>query len=142
MLTPLRRERQVAEEQRVIDDQDLGVLHAPAGGVVEALFVRRTLAAHAVAAVAGHFVPHAGSGLDDRSLSEPSCGRFAHASMSRSCANSSSLLNRLLARSIAAPQPPQAEVVAASLDQHGGELARDHAVRAAASPSRSAALAG
>ena len=49
---------EVAEEQRVIDDEDLRVLHAAAVLVVEALVVRRAAAAHAVAAVAGHFVPH------------------------------------------------------------------------------------
>ena len=36
--------------------------------------------------------------------------------------------NRLAARAGARCQPPQAEVVAPPLDQHGGELQRDHAV--------------
>ena len=51
-------QREVAEEQRVVHDQDLRVLHPAAVLVVEAFAVRRAAAAHAVGAVAGDFVPH------------------------------------------------------------------------------------
>ena len=57
-------QRQVGEEQGVVDHQDLGVLHPPPGLVVEALGVHRALAAHAVAVVAGHFVPHGRQGAE------------------------------------------------------------------------------
>ena len=55
---PLLPQGQIAEEQRMIDDQHLGILRPPPGAVVKAILVRRAVAAHAIAVVAGHLVPH------------------------------------------------------------------------------------
>src|SRR3954468_1648166 len=49
--------RDVAEQERVVHDKNLRVLHSPPIFVVKALAVRRTAPAHAVAAVAGDLVP-------------------------------------------------------------------------------------
>ena len=51
-------ERDIAEQQRMIDDQDLSILRAAAILIVKALVVRRAATAQAVAAVAGEFFPN------------------------------------------------------------------------------------
>ena len=56
-LAPVPREGQVAHEQGVVDDQDVGGPHPPPGLVVEAVAVPRALLAQAVAVLAGHGVP-------------------------------------------------------------------------------------
>src|SRR5437763_1204909 len=53
-----------AEEQGLIDDQDVGPVNLPTSLVVEALVVVRALAAEAVAAVALHQVPDGGQRLE------------------------------------------------------------------------------
>ena len=70
-------QRDVAEQQRVIHDEDLRVLHAAAVLVVEALVVRRAAAAHAVAAVAGDFVPHLAERLERQIAERAVGGRLA-----------------------------------------------------------------
>ena len=72
MLTPSAPQGQVGEEQGVVDDQDLGVAASAAGPGSRSSRVRRALAAHAVAVVAGHFVPDGRQGRKSRSASEPS----------------------------------------------------------------------
>ncbi len=59
---PLAAQREIAEEQRMIDDENLRVLHPATRGEVKTLPVRGTLAPHAVAAVAADFVPHTAVG--------------------------------------------------------------------------------
>src|SRR5262249_34505126 len=55
---------QVAEEQGVIDDEDLGAVHLLAGTEIEALGVVGTGPAKAVARVAVDRIPHHGQGLE------------------------------------------------------------------------------
>jgi len=119
---------QVGEEQGVVDDQDLGVLDAPAGLVVEALPIVGTLASHAIAVLAGHLVPDGRQGAEVEIRPRAVVGALGPAG------NLAELLELGLAREEAGralqrvSHPPPAEVIAAPLDQHGGELQRDHAV--------------
>ena len=83
---PLPPQGQVAEEQRVVDDQDLRVLGPPPGLVVEAVAVAGALPAQAVAMIAFDFVPDmrpAGEREDRpasrRASSPTSCGFAATA---------------------------------------------------------------
>ena len=50
-------QRQITEKQCVVDDQNLGIADAATRSIVKALFVSRTVAAHAIAAIAGDLVP-------------------------------------------------------------------------------------
>ena len=120
---------QIGEEQGMVDDQDLGVLHPPPGFVVETLGVVRTGAAHAVAVVARYLVPDGRQGAEievgQRAVGRPFCP----------VAEPTELVEffRLVEQPGGAAQgvlqPPQAQVVSPPLDQHGRELQRDHAVQ-------------
>ena len=124
---PLAAERQIGEKQGVIDDQDLGVGDPPPGAVVETVVVGGARPAHAVAVVAGHFVPHLADGakIEVRKRAVPG--------LLRPGADRAEIVELLLlgkqsrraAQGIV--QPPQAEVIAAALGQHRGELQRDDA---------------
>ena len=125
MLAPSRR-KPIGEKQRVIDDQELGVGDPPPGAVVETVVVRGACPPHAIAMVAGHFVPHLATGRKSRSESEPSPVCFDQAPIA---GDRRTLLlgeqSRRAAQGIL--QPPQAEVIAAALGQHRGKLQRDDA---------------
>ena len=54
---PSDPQRKIAEEERVVAHQDVGVLHPTPGRLVEAFVVRRTATAHAVSTVALDMVP-------------------------------------------------------------------------------------
>ena len=57
---PRASQGQIAKEQRMIHDQQLGILRATTGLIVETVLVRGTLPAQAVTVIAGHLVPDAG----------------------------------------------------------------------------------
>ena len=123
----LHAQGQVGEVQGVIDHQDLGMAHPPPGLVVEACGVGGTFAAHAVGAVAGHFVPHRGRRLVGE-IGERAVGRVARPGLDLA----ELLVLFFLAEQARGPaqgvfHPPQAEVIAPALDQHGGELGGHHA---------------
>ena len=123
-----RPQGQVADEQRMIDNQQVGVEHPAPGLVKEALLVSRAVAAQAVAVLALHGLPDGGarSKIQVRATAvagsirpEPDGGELVHVL--------GPLEQRILAldRDV---QPPQADVVRPALDQHGGEFqARDRA---------------
>ena len=54
---PFAAERQVRKEERVIDDQQVRIPGAASGFEVEAVVIRRTFAAQAIAVIALHLVP-------------------------------------------------------------------------------------
>ena len=77
--------------------------------------------------VAGHFLPHGGRRLVGQ-VGERAVGRFARPGLDLA----ELLVLFFLAEQARGPaqgvfHPPQAEVIAAALDQHGGELGRHHA---------------
>ena len=108
----------------MVDDQHLGVLHPPPGGVIEALAVGGAGPAHAVARVALHLVP------DTVSRERGQVGERAV----RGVLGPGSDLHELGPLGIVGeqapgslerqPQPPQAQVVAAALHEHGRKLPR------------------
>ena len=118
---------QIGEIQGVVDDEDLGVAHPPPRPIVEAIGVAGALAAHAVGRIAGDFLPHGGQGLVGQ------VGQRAVAGLARPRLNLAELLVLFLLveeadrSSQGVFHPPQAEVVVAALDQHGGKLDRHHA---------------
>jgi hypothetical protein len=112
----------------VVDDQDLGVVHPPPSPVIEALLERRTVAAHAVALVAGQFVPDGPRRLVVEIGKRP-VGGFLGPLL-----KPAELVELLVVGEEAASPlhghflPTHAQVVTASLDQDGRELERNHAV--------------
>ena len=58
-LHAIAAQRQIAEKERVVHDQKLGVLCSPPGEVIKATRIVGTLSAEAVAVVAFDFVPDA-----------------------------------------------------------------------------------
>src|SRR5688500_10565244 len=55
---PQATEREVADKKRVVDDQDLSGLDVPPRVVIKAVGMLGAIPPHAIAAVAGDFVPH------------------------------------------------------------------------------------
>ncbi len=96
--------------------------------VVETRFVLRACPPQAIAAVAGHFIPDGAAG-PKRQIAPRPVERVP-----RPLDQSLQALQIVFAGKQAASsftgqlQPPQADVVAAPLDQHGRELARNHRV--------------
>ena len=120
---------QIAEEQGVVDDQDLGVVDPAPSQEIEAIFVLRTVAPHAIAAVAGDFVPDLIDRLERkiaqrpvRRLLGPRADLAQLLKILVRCEQGAGTGQRRL-------QASQADVVAAAFDQHRAELARDHAVQ-------------
>ena len=124
-LTP---QSQIAEEESVIDDQDLSVVHSATRTVVETFVMLRTAAAEAVVAVAGHFIPHSSTRTKGHVAQRP-IGRRG-----RPLIDPSQFLQLIVpSKQAVGPlvgqlQTPQADVVATPFDQHGGEFSRDHGV--------------
>ena len=122
----LRAEREVAEEEGVVADEEIRVLHAPARRLVEALVVGRAAAAHAVAGVALDMLPHAAA-RQLRQRRERPVGRLVGPVLDEvervllllAVAD----LRLLLAGDAHAPQR---HIVPAALAEDGGELVGDH----------------
>ena len=88
----------VAEEQRVIDDQDLRVLHRGGGPCSRSTCCTSGSGGPGSCRCRWRLRPTPGRAAGTlRSLSEPSCVDLLHLRISRSCASCSSSLNRLLA---------------------------------------------
>ncbi len=120
-------QRQIAEQQRVVDHQHVGPGHPPAGRLPEAVLVERALLVQAVAGLGAHLVPHA------------RLGRLGQLAQRPHAAGLQRLLRpvldhhqrprlRLGLEQVPRPpprllQPPLAQVVVPPLDQHGRELA-------------------
>ena len=101
-----RPQRQIGDEQRVVDDQDIRILSSPPCSIKKAVFIRRTLATQTIAILALHSFPNEGSGRKFRSERLPSEVLFDHmrtvASWSCSSGRSKMASWRWIARSIAA----------------------------------------
>ena len=122
----LHAKGQVAEQQGVVHNQDLGVLPPP-GLIVKAVLVTRAGSAHAIALVAGHLVPDLGHGLVVEGGQRAVGGLFGPRidlaeliELLVPAEQSAGSFQRVL-------QPSPADVVPPPFDQHGGELERDNA---------------
>ena len=122
----LRTQREVAEEERVVADQKIGVLHAPPRRLIEALVVGRAASTHAIARVAFNMLPHAASRQDRQrrqrsivGLVRPVLNQIERVLLLFIVANLALLL-------AGHPQAPQRNVISPALAKHGGELVGDH----------------
>ena len=123
-----RAHGEIREEQRMVRDEELPVLHAPARRLVEALVERGAAAAHAVVGIALHLVPH----LAARQLRQRGqrtvlgvVGPLLHAVQVVAVVVVAEEAALALAREL---QAPQAHVVAAALHEHRAELLGNHRV--------------
>ena len=118
----------VAEKQGMIDHQYLGMVDPSPGPVVETGVVRRTVSTHAVAAVASYLIP-------DRCSRPIFQIRFRAIGCLRTplmefadFIEFTFVIKQRVGTFAGILEPAQAQVVAASLDQHSREFTRDHTV--------------
>ena len=108
----------VAEQQRVIDDQDLRVSARGGGPCSRSTGCTSGSGGPCSCRCRWRLRPTPGRAAGTaRSLSEPSAVDLLHLRILRSCSSCSSSLNRLWLRASAEIEPPQAEVVAAALSR-------------------------
>ena len=122
-------QRQVAEEQRVVAHQQVGVLHAPSRRLIEALLVGGTPTTHAVVRVALGLVPDRPRRLD-RKRGQGTVARL-HGPVLELVQRMTLLLvgEEPILPLARQAQSTQAEVVAATLDQHRAELVGGHGAK-------------
>ena len=115
-------QRQITEEERMVADQDVGILHPASCRLIEALVMGGTSTAHAVPAVALHVIPYA------RPLQLRQCRKRAVSGPARPAFD---LLERVPFWLVGQkpglafdrqPKPSLGEVVRSPLHQNGGEL--------------------
>ncbi len=123
----LHAQCEIAEEQGVVDDEDLGIGDSAAIAVIEAVLVVGAGAAHAIAVVAGHLVPDLGQGF------VVEVGQGSVGSGLRPSPQGTQLVELRFLREEADRTPQgigqatEADVIAASLHQYRRELQRHDA---------------
>ena len=125
---PSSAQGKVAEKQSMIDHQYLGMVDPSPGPVVETGVVRRTVSSHAVAAVASYLIPDSCSGpiLQIR-LRAIGCLRAPLLEFA-DFIEFAFIIKQRVSTFAGILEPSQAQVVAASFDQHSREFTRDHTV--------------
>ena len=122
----LSPQREVSEEHRVIDHENVRVLHPPTCGLVEALVVRRAALTHAVFTVGLDLVPNRGAfqlwQRGERTIVGP-LGPV------EDLLQGTELFGLVEERRLSIPctlGPAEGDVVAPALDEHGTELDGQH----------------
>ena len=119
--------RQVGEEQGMVNDQNLCALYTPSRAIVKTLFVGRALAPHAIARIAGNLIPKRPRRAKREAAKRSVRGFFRPLSQLLQLSKLGIIKHRSgpLARQF---EPPEADVIAATFNENGCELARDHAI--------------
>ena len=119
---PRLLDRQIRKEQRVVAHQDLAVGDSPARGLVEAAVVIATAPAQAVAAFRTDFVPHLPGRLAGHVREAAVLGLLRPLFDKGEIFGTAAVGKEVQALFAGLLQPPQAEVVAAALAEHGREF--------------------
>ena len=120
----LPTERQIAEKERMVDDQNVGAVSRFASREVKALLVIRAFFAEAIPRIGLDQIPHRRHRLD-RKIGAAAIGRRA-----RPTADLHELIDRGIVRKqrchalLGDAESPSAEIIAATLDECGPEIER------------------